>query len=127
MTKGTLWAATMTEDERPPHDHSTENCLACLLALQDDLDELERTNPTVAAAVERYEQGVRKLIRHSEVVAERDRLRAVIAKMAFTAGLAIEGPNDEFLSYAHDEYAKRHHFTPDELAAYRTAIGRDEP
>lgn len=57
-----------------------------------------------------------------DVEAERDALRAVVRKMVAVAGIAIDGPEGEWMSYACDEYAGRHEFTTEEQAAYQRAV-----
>lgn len=57
-----------------------------------------------------------------ELFAERDALRAVVRKMVAVAGIAIDGPEGEWMSYACDEYAGRHEFTTEEQAAYQRAV-----
>lgn len=67
---------------------------------------------------------VNAMMRADRAEAERDRLRAVVRKLVWAGGLALE--DDKWLSYACEEYTGLHDLTPDEIAAYRTALDGSE-
>lgn len=87
------------------------------------LDERDRLRAGLDAGRAQWVKEARHAARRiGEGARERDRLRAVVRKLVAAAGLAIEGTEGEWISYAYEEYAERHEFTTDEQAAYQRAL-----
>jgi hypothetical protein len=54
-----------------------------------------------------------------DAVIERELLRTIVRRLVEVAGLRLNG---EWLTYAADEYAGRHDFEPEDVAAYQRAL-----